>query len=101
MKLAGECGSYPGRPCDVQVLHHFFERSSLLCLFLVMQRDFFAKFARIVRGRHLSPSSQWNVTLHVTQGPPGVVITHGRRHQNKTNSLNTFNPNMYFISFKM
>ena len=47
--------SHPGSSGDVQLLHDFLERRGLLRLFLVMQSDFFAKFARIVRGRHLSP----------------------------------------------
>lgn len=46
--------SYPSGSGDVQVFHHLFERGSLLRLFLIMQSDFFAKFAGIVRGRHLS-----------------------------------------------
>lgn len=46
--------AYPRGSGDVQVLHHFFEGGCLFRLFLIMQSDFFAKFARIIRGRHLS-----------------------------------------------
>ena len=40
--------SYPGGSGDVQVLHHLLEGGGLLRLFLVVQRDFFAEFARVV-----------------------------------------------------
>lgn len=51
---SGVWRSYPRGSGDVQVLHHFFKRGRLLRLFLIMQSDFFAKFARIIRGRHFS-----------------------------------------------